>query len=114
MSKSSITTRPTGIRLPAHRAPTHPGEMLKEEFLKPLGITQVDFAHRIGVSFQTINSLVNGRRGITTDSALRLEAALGMPAYFWLELQLAHDLYNAKRSRSAASYRRIQRVCAAS
>ena len=77
--------------LPTHRAPTHPGEMLDEEFLKPLGITQTDFARRIGVPVQRINLLVNGRRGVTPDTALRLERALGMPASFWIGLQQDWD-----------------------
>ena len=59
-------------RLPTERPPTHPGEMLLEEFLKPLGISQSAFAIRLGVSFPRLNEVVRGHRSVTTDTALRL------------------------------------------
>ena len=96
------------IRVPTHRPPTHPGEMLEEEFLKPLGITQTDFAARIGVSFQRINTLVRGKRGVTPDTALRLERALGMSADFWMNLQLRWDLWQAMTGPQAEEIERIQ------
>ena len=86
-------------RLPKNRAPTHPGEMLLEEFLKPLGITQSDFAARLGVSFPRLNEIIKGRRGITPDTALRLARVLEMSAEFWLGLQLDWDLWNAMQSK---------------
>lgn len=58
------------IRIPTHRAPTNPGEMLLEEFLKPMGITQRDLANAINVPYQRINEIINGRRGITPSTAL--------------------------------------------
>jgi len=85
-------------RLPTHRPPTHPGEMLLEEFLKPLGITQMEAAARIGVPFQRMNTLVRGRRGVTADTALRLAALTGMDAGFWMGLQADHDLWHALRN----------------
>lgn len=97
-------------RLPTHRPPTHPGEMLDEEFLKPLGITQTDFANRIGVPVQRINLLVNGKRGVTPDTALRLERALGMPASFWIGLQQDRDLWHALHSPAAAALNQIERL----
>ena len=72
-------------RLP--KDPTHPGEMLLEEFLKPLGITQVAFAAHIGVSFKRINEIVNGRRAITPQTAWLLSKALGTTPQFWMNLQ---------------------------
>jgi addiction module HigA family antidote len=80
------TTRTANARrrLPTHRPPTHPGEMLLEEFLKPLEITQAEAAGRIGVPFQRLNGLVRGRRGVTADTALRLAALTGMEAAFWM------------------------------
>lgn len=96
------------VRIPTHQPPTHPGEMLEEEFLKPLGITQTEFAARIGVSFQRINTLVRGRRGITPDTALRLERALGMTAEFWMNLQLRWDLYQAMHGPEAEEIANIQ------
>lgn len=83
--------------LPTHRPPTHPGEMLLEEFLKPLNVTQADAAERMGVPFQRLNGLVNGRRGVTADTAIRLEALTGMDASFWLGLQTDYDLWHALR-----------------
>jgi len=63
--------------------------MLLEEFLKPLGLSQTDLAERLGVSYPRVNELVHGKRGVTLDTALRLERLLGMEAQFWLNLQLA-------------------------
>ena len=78
-------------RLPAKRPPTHPGEMLLEEFLKPLGISQSAFAVRLGISFPRLNEIIRGRLGVTTDTALRLARVLGMSADFWLGLQQDWD-----------------------
>lgn len=85
------------IRVPTDRPPTHPGEMLVEEFLKPMGLTQREVAKAIHVPYQRINELVNGKRGMTPSTALRLEKYLGMSASFWLNLQLRWDLYFAQR-----------------
>ena len=97
------------IRLPTHRAPTHPGEMLLKEFLDPMGITQSALAQGIGVTFARINELINGKRGITPDTALRLERFLGVEAQFWMNLQLAWDLYAALHSPRAKEIKRIRR-----
>lgn len=96
------------VRIPTHRPPTHPGEMLFEEFLKPFGLTQSELAERIGVSYPRVNELVHGRRAMTPDTALRLERLLGVEAQFWLNLQLRWDLYHAARAVSAAEIRRIR------
>ena len=84
------------IRVPTHRTPTHPGEMLLEEFLIPMGLTQQDLANAIRVPYQRVNELINGRRGMTPSTALRLEKFFGLPASFWLNLQLRWDLYFAQ------------------
>jgi addiction module HigA family antidote len=84
------------IRVPTHRTPTHPGEMLLEEFLIPMGLTQQDLANAIRVPYQRVNELINGRRGMTPSTALRLERFFGMSASFWLNLQLRWDLYFAQ------------------
>ncbi len=89
-------------RLPAHRPPTHPGEMLLEEFLKPLGMSQSAFAVRLGISFPRLNEIIRGKRGVTPDTALRLARVLGMSADFWLGLQQDWDLWHAMRSKRAA------------
>lgn len=99
-------------RLPAHRPPTHPGEMLLEEYLEPLGLTQTDFAARIGVSYVRLNELINGKRGITPDTALRLEKALGASAGFWLNLQQSWELYHTLHSPAAAEIQRIKPIAA--
>lgn len=99
-------------RLPTHRSPTHPGEMLKEEFLEPLGVTQTEFADAIGVSYVRLNEIINRKRGITPDTALRLEKALGTSAGFWLNLQQSWDLYAALNSPKAAEIKKIRRVAA--
>jgi len=83
------------IRIPTHRAPTHPGEMLLEEFLKPMGLTQRQLAQAIHVPYQRINEIIRGRRGMTPSTALRLEKFLGMSSSFWMDLQLRWDLYHA-------------------
>jgi addiction module HigA family antidote len=72
--------------------------MLLEEFLKPLGITQMEAAARMGVPFQRINTLVKGKRGVTADTALRLAALTEMDAAFWMGLQANFDLWHALRN----------------
>jgi antitoxin HigA-1 len=86
------------INIPTHRAPTHPGEMLLEEFLLPMEITQRSLATAIHVPYQRINEIVNGRRGITPSTALRLAKYFEMSASFWLTLQLRWDLYHAQQN----------------
>ena len=98
-------TRPEALvarRLPKHRPPTHPGEMLLEEFLKPLGLSQSAFAIRLGVSFPRLNEIVRGKRGVTPDTALRLARVLGTSADFWLGLQQDWELWQAMQGKQAA------------
>ena len=83
------------MKIPAHRPPTHPGVMLLEEFIKPLGMTQAELAERIGISRVRLNEIVNGRRGITPSTAMRLGKVFGTTAEFWLNGQIAIDLYRA-------------------
>ncbi len=80
-------------RIPKDRVPTSPGEMLLEEFLKPLGMTQVKLAERIRGPYVRVNELVNGKRRVTPSTALRLAKAFGTTPEFWLNGQLALDLY---------------------
>jgi addiction module HigA family antidote len=98
------------VRIPKHGPPTHPGEMLMEEFLKPLKMTQVELAEKLGVSYPRINELVHGKRGVTLDTALRLERLFGMEAQFWLNLQLARDLYQVVHSPAEKEIRKIKRL----
>ena len=76
------------IRIPTHREPTHRGEMLLEEFLLPMGLTQRDLANGIHVPYHRVNEIVNGRRGITPGTALRLAKFFGNSEGFWMNLQL--------------------------
>ena len=87
----------TSVRLPKN--PTHPGEMLLEEFLKPLGISQVAFAKHIGVSFKRINEIVNGRRAITPETAWLFSKALGNSPQFRMNLQSTYDLVHHRVDR---------------
>ena len=101
-SKLKITTNNTiGRRLPRNRPPTHPGEMLFEEFVKPLEITQTELSHRLGISYPRLNEIIKGRRSVTPDTALRLSRVLGMSADFWLGLQQDWDLWHAMNSPEA-------------
>ncbi len=85
------------VRVPTNRQPTHPGEMLLDEFLNPMGITQRDLADNIHVPYQRVNDIVNGRRGITPSTALRLAKFFNISADFWMNIQLRWDLYFAQQ-----------------
>lgn len=82
--------------LPENRIPTHPGEILLEEFLRPMGITQVAFARHIGIPLQRVNEIVNSKRGVTPESAWLFARALNTSPEFWMNLQMAYDLAKAK------------------
>ena len=86
------------VRIPTHREPTHPGEMLLEEFLGPMGLTQRELADAIHVPYQRVNDIVNGRRGITPSTALRLAKYFNMSADFWMNVQLRWDLFFARQA----------------
>ena len=90
------------VRVPTHREPTHPGEMLIEEFLLPMGITQKELADSIHVPYQRVNEIINKKRGITPSTALRLAKFFGMTEDFWMNLQLRCDLYRAQRTEAKA------------
>jgi addiction module HigA family antidote len=85
------------VRVPTHREPTHPGELLLEEFLRPMEVTQRDLAEGIHVPYQRVNELVNRRRGITPSTALRWAKFLGTSADFWMNVQQRWDLYQAEQ-----------------
>ncbi|MFQ5891056.1 MAG: HigA family addiction module antitoxin [Gemmatimonadota bacterium] len=96
------------IGISTDRPPTHPGEMLREEFLEPLGMTQTELARRIGVAFHRVNDLINGRCGVTPDTALRLARLFGTSPNLWMRLQAGCDLYRALRTDAAKTIRRIE------
>jgi|SRR5262245_6169946 len=99
--------------LPTHRSPTHPGEMLLEEFLKPLELSQAEAARRLKMPLNRLNELIKGKRGITPDTALRLCELFQVSAQFWMNLQADWDLWHALQARKASgelgSIRQIRR-----
>lgn len=82
--------------------------MLMEEFLKPLQMTQAELAEKLGVSYPRVNELIHRKRGVTQDTALRLERLFGMEAQFWLNLQLAWDLYHVVHSLAVKEIQKIR------
>lgn len=85
------------IRIPTRRQPTHPGEMLAEEFLLPMGISQRKLAKGIHVSYRHVNEIVNRRRGISPSMALRLAKFFRTSGAFWMSLQQRWDLYQVRK-----------------
>jgi antitoxin HigA-1 len=84
--------------LPANRQPTHPGEMLLEEYLKPMELSQTEAAARMGIPLNRLNEVIRGKRGVSADTALRLAKLLGTDAMSWMNLQNAWDLWQAQRA----------------
>lgn len=90
--------------------PVHPGEILKEEYLEPLGLTAAALARALHVSAPTVNDIVLMRRSISADVALRLAAAFETSAQFWLNLQTAYDLRTAEITKGAQIYKEVEKV----
>ena len=88
--------------IPDNRIPTHPGEVLREEFLEPLGVPQTVLADKLGISVQRINEIVNGKRGVTPETAWLFAGAFGTTPEFWTNLQAAHDLALARPEKKVA------------
>ena len=86
------------IRIPTGRPPTHPGVMLREEFLVPLEISHKQLAKSIHIPYRAMNEIINGHRPVTPSIALRLAKHIGMSATFWMNLQLGWDLYHALKA----------------
>jgi len=91
--------------LPENRIPTHPGEILRDQFLKLLELTQVALAEHLGVPVQRINELVRGKRGVTSETAWLLAQAFDTTPEFWINLQTNHDLVVARPERSVPRLR---------
>jgi addiction module HigA family antidote len=96
------------LLIPTHRRPSAPGQILLEEFLRPLGVSQVKFAKQIGVGYPRLNEIVNGKRAVTPDTAMRFAKALGTTAQIWLNLQTVLDLYDAQHSPAAKAIAKIK------
>jgi len=89
--------------IPKHRKPVHPGEVLLQEFLEPMGLTQVELASRMEVSVQRVNTLVNGKRDVTAETAILLSRVLKTTPEFWMSLQDALDLFEARENLADAA-----------
>ncbi len=92
---------------PENRIPTHPGEILEEEFLHPLDITTAAFARHIGVPVQRIYEIVHGQRGVTPETAWLFAQAFGTTPEFWLNLQSAYDLAKSQPKREIARLKKV-------
>ena len=95
------------VRTPTGGSPSHPGEMLAQEFLGPLGMSQTELPERVGVPFQRVNRIINQKQAVSPDTALRLGRLFGTTPAFWLNLQLAWDLRLAMESKEAARIKRF-------
>lgn len=82
-----------------NRTPTHPGEILKEEFLMPLEISQTKLAEDLGISFRIVNEIVNGKRDVTSELALKLSRYFDTSAELWLNLQNKYDIYRVLKTK---------------
>jgi addiction module HigA family antidote len=94
--------------LPTHRTPTPPGEMLLRQFMEPSGLSQAELARRIGVSYPRVNELVNGKRSLTPDTALRLARLFGVSVEFWMTTQMLWDMWHVIYSPVAADIEKIE------
>jgi antitoxin HigA-1 len=97
------------MMLPDKRQPAHAGEILLKEYLEPMGIMQSKFAKHLGWTYARVNEIVNGKRGITADTALAFAEAFNMEAEFWLNLQLVYELWHAKQKHIPVARIVIQR-----
>ena len=92
--------------IPRNRVPTHPGEVLQDEFLVPLGLTQVRLAEHVGVPVQRINEIIRRKRGVTPETAWLFAQAFGTTPHFWVNLQMNYDLASARPKRSVSKLRK--------
>jgi addiction module HigA family antidote len=94
-------------------APVHPGEILNEEFLAPMGISQNKLGRDLGVSPRRVNEIIHGKRSVTADTALRLSVYFGTSASFWMGLQMDYDLYVAEATLSAKIHKEVHQLAIA-
>ena len=83
--------------IPKNRRPSHPGEILLELFLKPMGMSQLELARRMGVPIQRVNTLINGKRDMSPETAILLSKVLKTTSQYWMNLQMNCDLYDAQK-----------------
>lgn len=96
--------------IPKNRKPTPPGEILLKEFLEPLGLSQVELAKRMGVPVQRVNTIINGKRDITAESAILISRELNTSVEFWMNLQTACDIYKAQEHLRSQKLERAKNV----
>jgi antitoxin HigA-1 len=96
------------ISVPKNRPPTTPGEIIDGEFLVPLEMSQAELARAMGVPTNRISQLISGKRALTAETALRLEAVLGIDSGTWMNLQAACDLWQAKQFQPARGLKRLK------
>lgn len=89
--------------IPNRRTTTHPGEVLREEFLRPLGMTQTELARKLAIPVNRVNEIVRGKRGVTADTAWKLARLFRCSPEFWMNLQTQYDLSLARPSRTRAA-----------
>jgi len=89
--------------IPKNRRPSHPGEILLELYLKPMGMSQMDLARRMRVPIQRVNTLINGKRDMSPETAILLSKVLKTTAQYWMNLQMNCDLYDAQKRLSQAA-----------
>jgi antitoxin HigA-1 len=106
--RPSALSEGTSRRLPGHRRPVSPGQVFLEDFLVPLGLTQKEAAARLRISYPRMNEIVNGKRIVTPETALRLGRFTGTEPEFWLNLQQAMDLWDASHSSDRADIEKIR------
>jgi addiction module HigA family antidote len=100
------------IKIPSHRRPTTVGEILTEDYMRPLGLTQQQFAEALGIDRPGLNAIVNGRRRVTVEMAMRLARVLRTSTAFWLNLQMMTDLYEAQRSPAGKKISKLPQLAA--
>jgi len=98
------------VMIPKEKRPPTPGEILREDILPELGRTQQQLANALGMGRVRLNEILNGKRGITADTAMRLERVLGVSAVTWLRLQLIVDMYDARHSSRAAKIAKLKPI----
>ena len=96
--QSLIVIKGQRATIPKNRKPTHPGEILLEEFLTSAGMSQVELARNMGIPIQRINTMINGKGDMTAETAVLLSRVLKTSSEFWMKLQIACDLYEADRT----------------
>lgn len=96
--------------IPKKRRPTHPGKILEKDFLEPLEMTQTELAERLSVQFKRVNEIINQRRRVTPETAVLLAKVFGTSPQYWLNLQVAYDLYEVEHGEKAGRLKRVRPI----